>query len=332
MDGTGYKSKARLLCYLLKKIEIKSFKERNTILNSRYTMPRSSNGNIEKQRLNWLVNDWNIKLQNNDPALTQMFISSVNIDTNLVDKFIVAGGSTNHFDIVILMKDGSTVNIEHKAITETENNPEHPWSLQSIPQLINGPYNFTELSIKYCNVWYNLVMRDLKLLFPTLPNLPNYDEWMKGDASMGSATTEFGKALKEIRKADKENAYLIDTLYKDSIKIFWKNILENNPDILEQFKQELLIKMQHCLSQKHLWLNAHYTTSNTIDTSIMFLTVTPQISNLSIDINTNEDNHKYPKITLNYNLSSNPNKKFQGKALLRWGNGNGIANIRWNIS
>ena len=38
------------------------------------------------------------------------------------------------------------------------------------------------------------------------------------------------------------------------------------------------------------------------------------------------------KITLNYNLSSNPNKKFQGKALLRWGNGNGIANIRWNIS
>ena len=90
--------------------------------------------------------------------------------------------------------------------------------------------------------------------------------------------------------------------------------------------------MQHCLSQKHLWLNAHYTTSNAIETSIMFLTVTPQISNLSIDINTNEDSHKYPKITLNYNLSSNPNKKFQGQALLRWGNGNGIANIRWNIS
>jgi hypothetical protein len=236
--------------------------------------------------------------------------SSVNIDTNMVDKFIVAGGSTNHFDIIILMKDGNTINIEHKAITETENNPEHPWSLSSIPQLINGPYNFTDLSIKYCNVWYNLVMPELKTLFPILPELPSYTSWLKGDASMGSVKTEFGKALKEIRKADKENANLIDKLYKDSIKMFWKNILENNPEILD----------------------AHYTTSKSIETSQMFLTVTPQISNLSIDINTNEDSHKYPKITLNYNLSSNPNKKFQGQALLRWGNGNGIANIRWNIS
>ena len=294
-------------------------------------MPRSSNGNIETQRLKWLVNDWNNKLQNNDPLLTQMF-SSVNIDTNMVDKFIVAGGSNNHFDIIILMKDGRTINIEHKAIKETENNPEHPWSLKSIPQLINGPYNFTDLSIKFCNVWYNLVMPDLKVLFPTLPELPSYTNWLKGDASMGSVKTEFGKALKEIRNADKENAYLIDKLYKDSVKLFWKNILENNPEILEQFKQDLLTKMQHCLSQKHLWLNSHYTTSNTIETSLMFLTITPQISNLSIDINTNEDSHKYPKITLNYNLSSNPNKKFQGQALLRWGNGNGIANIRWNIS
>ena len=294
-------------------------------------MPRSENGSTESQRLKWLVNDWNNKLQNNDPLLTQMF-SSVNIDTNMVDKFIVAGGSNNHFDIIILMKDGNTINIEHKAITETENNPEHPWSLSSIPQLINGPYNFTDLSIKYCNVWYNLVMPELKTLFPTLPELPSYTSWLKCDASMGSVKTEFGNALKEIRKADKENAYLIDKLYKDSIKMFWKNILENNPEILEQFKQDLLTKMQHCLSQKHLWLNAHYTTSKSIETSQMFLTVTPQISNLSIDINTNEDSHKYPKITLNYNLSSNPNKKFQGQALLRWGNGNGIANIRWNIS
>ena len=102
MDGIRCKSKARwLLCDLLKKIETKSFIERNTILNSRYTMPRSSNGNIEKRRLNWLVNDWNIKLQNNDLSLTQMFIA-FNIDTNLVDRFIVAGGSTNHFDIIFI--------------------------------------------------------------------------------------------------------------------------------------------------------------------------------------------------------------------------------------
>ena len=114
--------------------------------------------------------------------------------------------------------------------------------------------------------------------------------------------------------------------------MFWKDILENHTDLLEQFKNDLLSKMQYVLAEKHLWLNCNYETKETIETSTVFLTTTPQISNISIDININEDNHKYPKITLNYNLSSNPNKKFQGKALLRWGNGNGIANIRWNIS
>ena len=51
---------------------------------------------------------------------------------------------------------------------------------------------------------------------------------------------------------------------------------------------------------------------------------------LSFDLNEDED--KAPKITLKYNLSSNPGKEFRGEARLRWGNGNGISNIRWNIS
>ena len=72
--------------------------------------------------------------------------------------------------------------------------------------------------------------------------------------------------------------------------------------------------------------------TNFIESKKDFLTITPQISNISIDVDLNEDKNKAPKITLKYNLSSNPNKIFQGEALLRWGNGNGISNIRWNIS
>ena len=245
-------------------------------------MPRSANGTIEKQRLNWLVNDWNIKLQTHDTGLINLF-ATAGIDIHWVKKFIVAGSSVNHFDIVVMFKDGSTKNIEHKAIDTLQNDAEQPWSLT--PQLVNATYNFSELSIKYCNVWYNLVMPDLKLLFPTLPDLPNYNEWMKGDASMGSVTTEFGKALKEIRKADRENAVIIDKLYKDSIKIFWKNLKENCQDDLKQFEQDVLSKMQHCLAQKHLWLNAYYETKTIIETSNYFLTVTPHISNLSVNIN-----------------------------------------------
>ena len=40
---------------------------------------------------------------------------------------------------------------------------------------------------------------------------------------------------------------------------------------------------------------------------------------------------KKPLIKLKYSLSNNPSKIFEGEARLRWGNGAGISNIRWNI-
>ena len=299
-------------------------------------MPRSSNGKIEKDRLNFIVNQWNNQLHSGDPrgpapGLAQKF-SSVNININLVDKFTVAGGSNNHFDIIIWMKDGRLINIEHKAIKETENNPEHPWNLNSIPQLINGTYNNFEISRLYCLMWYYTVLPHLRDYFPILPEIPPLNEWLTGDASFGKPKTEFGLILKEIREADAENARLINSLYYNSIKVLWKSILESHRTELENFKQELLTKFQECLSQKDLWLNCCYETTDSIESKKDFLTITPQISNISIDVDLNEDKNKAPKITLKYNLSSNPNKIFQGEALLRWGNGNGISNIRWNIS
>jgi len=299
-------------------------------------MPRSSNGKIEKDRLNFIVNQWNNQLHSGDPrgpapGLAQKF-SSVNININLVDKFTVAGGSNNHFDIIIWMKDGRLINIEHKAIKETENNPEHPWNLNSIPQLINGTYNNFEISRLYCLMWYYTVLPHLRDYFPILPEIPPLNEWLTGDASFGKPKTEFGLILKKIREADDENKRLINSIYYNSIKVLWKNILESHPHVLENFKQELLTKFQECLSQKDLWLNCCYETTDSIESKKDFLTITPQISNISIDVDLNEDKNKAPKITLKYNLSSNPNKIFQGEALLRWGNGNGISNIRWNIS
>jgi len=172
----------------------------------------------------------------------------------------------------------------------------------------------------------------LRDYFPILPEIPPYDEWLTGDESFGKPKTEFGLILKEIREADSENASLINSLYYNSIKVLWKSIVEDYPHVLENFKQELLTKFQECLSQKHLWFNCCYETTDSIESKKDFLTITPQISNISVDIDLNEDKNKAPKITLKYNLSSNPGKEFQGEARLRWGNGNGISNIRWNIS
>lgn len=302
-------------------------------------MPRSKNGKIEKLRLERIVNRWNYQLHTGNPGIPGpdarliQILRAVNIPYHLVDKFTVAGGSNNHFDIIIWMRDGSSQNIEHKAIYNLINNPEQPWNHPSIPQLLNAAYNTFGISILFCQIWYRTVMPRLKRdYFHNLPEIPPYHEWLKGDASMGKPKTEWGKKLKEIRKANDENKNIINSLYYNSIKNLWRCIKKNHPHVLEQFKQELITKLQECLSQKHFWLNIYYETSESIEPKKEFLTITPQISNISVEIDLNEDKNKAPKITLKYNLSSNPNKIFKGEARLRWGNCNGISNIRWNIS
>ena len=292
-------------------------------------MPRANNGSVENRRLAWIVEKWNALLNPLDAIMVTM-LAKIGIDASSVEKFIVAGGAAKHYDIVILFKDGSTKNIEHKGLTgKVQNDEERPWSLT--PQLLNAPYNFSEISLGYCKAWYKC-MTVLKQYWPdVLPEIPDYNDWLKKDATMGKAKSEWGIALKAIRKADKENAAIIDQIYYLSIKQYWK-LIKKNQKMLKKFKKDLTSSIQHVLSQKHYWLNAFYETSDTIETDNIFLTRTPTISNLSVHIHLNENTNKLPKIELEYNLSSNPNKKFKGQALMRWGNGNGIANIRWNIS
>ena len=288
---------------------------------------KAQNGKIEKKRLVFLVHEWNIKLTKKNLEFISMW-ANVNIDVNKILRFEVAGGQGLHYDIIILFKDMTIKTIEHKAIKTQNNDSEHPWSLT--PQLLNAPYNFSEISLGYCRCWHSCMVV-LKSYWPTLlPEIPDYNDWLKNDANAyGDPKSEWGIALKAIRKADKENSAIIDQIYHHSIKQYWKHIPKEK---LKKFEKDLLSSIQHVLSQKHLWLNAFYETSSTIETNKYFLTITPQISNLSVHIHLNEDTDKLPKIELQYNLTSNPTKKFKGKALLRWGNGNGIANIRWNIS
>ena len=290
------------------------------------TSKRSQNGSIEAKRLVWLVNKFNtLLLQENNEFITML--ANLDIDVNSILKFEVAGGACRHYDIIIRFKDGTTQTIEHKAIKTQKNDMECPWSLT--PQLFNATYNFTTLSQEYCYLWHTSFMPILKQEYPELPDVPSYEDFLKGDANMGSAKTDFGKALKIIRDKNNENKEFISAVTKQSIRYFYQYIIENRPEIIEQLKQDCEISMQNVLQQKNFWINAYYPTTSTIETDTYFLTLTPRLYNLSVEL---EQNNNATKIKLHYNLSSNPNKRFKGKALLRWGNGNGIANIRWNIS
>ena len=285
-------------------------------------MPKSQNGSLEDQRLRWLVE----RLNEKDSAL----LEGLNIDMKKVDCFKVAGGRGKHYDMTIHFKDGTQKTIEHKGITglNKDGDEERPWNLT--PQLVNAGYNFSDLSLMYCKLWWRC-LSIIKLLFPgpNLPEVPTYEEWIK-DAKQGSAKTKWGNALKQIKSYKKINENLINEVVNQSLINFWTVIKRDRQDLIESAEKTIQDMMCKCLGEKDLWLNAFYENNTDIEPKKLQWCVTPKLSNLKCEVCIQEN--KKPILKLTYNLSSNPTKKFKGKALLRWGNGKGIANVRWNLN
>ena len=293
-------------------------------------MTKSENGKNEARRLKQEVIDLNNKLKNEDVELREDYKKNLNIDTNTIKCFVVAGGRDKHYDIIIHFKDGSRKGIEHKGITGLKKlaDEERPWNLT--PQLVNPPYNFCELSLMYCKLWWKCLFI-IKQLFPgpILPEVPTYEEWLK-DAKQGSTKTEWGKALKKIRNYNNTNKYLINEVVDQSLIQFWTIIQRDRQDLLEKAEKTIQDMMNKCLDDKDIWLNAFYEKDSDIQSKKQQWSKTPKISNLKCEVCIEENRKPYLKLI--YNLSSNKTKKFVGKALLRWGNTKGIANIRWNLS
>jgi len=291
---------------------------------------RSNNGSKENQRLDYIVERYNKALINNIDKLEELF-SETDLDVSTIKSFSKAGGCNKHYDLIIHFIDDSTKTIEHKGIKMTKKSPvndfERPWSLT--PQLLNETYQFARTSI-YLDLWYTKAMPELKAKWPDLPEFPSYNEWIKLDASMGSAKSDWGKALKIKRQLSKANLTFIDNIYKKYLKQFWTTI-SSNSEFMEELKQDLFTNISLVLEDKNYWINTFYKTSKEIVPEFSFISKTPQISNLNIEIDLGTSKN-LPKAILKYNLTSNPDKIFIGEARLRWGNGNGISNIRWNIS
>ena len=293
-------------------------------------MPKSQNGSLEDKRLHWLVEDLNKKLIQKDNALQEVLKNKLKIDIKKVDCFKVAGGRGKHYDMTIHFKDGTQKTIEHKGITgiNKEGDEERPWNLT--PQLVNAGYNFSDLSLMYCKLWWRC-LSIIKQLFPgpILPEVPTYEEWLK-DAKQGSTKTEWGKALKKIRNYNNTNKYLINEVVDQSLINFWTVIQRDRHDLLKSAEKTIENMICKCLDDKDFWLNAFYENDSDIEPKKLQWCVTPKLSNLKCEVCIQEN--KKPMLKLTYNLSSNPTKKFNGKALLRWGNTKGIANVRWNLN
>ena len=295
---------------------------------------RKNNGKIENMRLDNLINNLNNLLD--EPSNT---IWNWNLPISVTDiKNFSKKGGRQSFDIYINLNDGTTYSIECKGFKCKKKYIENskPWEYSS-PQLVNLPCTFSCTYIA-CEVWYNKYIPKLKTYFD-LPEIPPYDEWIKNDAKVGSAKTEFGKQLKELYTTNPECKEKIRQLSDEWLYDFWK-IIYSSDELKNKLITDIQIEMQRALNNKDFWLNVNYENESVIEyksNDNLHFSVTPsKILIESINIELYEDCKNKPLAKMKYYLSDKEeniqnSELHNGEARLRWGNTTGISNIRWNI-
>lgn len=283
---------------------------------------RSRNGEIEKLRLISLVD----KLNNGDELTDEI---NLLIDKP-ISKFKVAGGCSNSYDIVGTTEDGDEILIEVKCLTN-KIDLGIPWGST---QLVNDTWSSFEISKVYYEYWYNeIIPRHIIQQYPSLPERPSNIEYKK-DMDFGSVKSEFGKALKTMRKSD-ENTYnkCFDDWHRLALEHAFEVLKDSNKKQI--FEQQIAGRMNTKLRSKHLFINCSFPNASSVSTQsadgfVAKVSNVSQISNLKSGIVYN--NKGQPNIKTTYNFLNDPSQTLHtGEARLRWGNGNGIANLRWNI-
>ena len=283
---------------------------------------RSRNGKIEKLRLISLVD----RLNNGDELVDEIN----QLTAKKLSKFEVAGGCSKSYDILGTTEGGDKVSIEVKCLTN-KIDLGIPWGST---QLVNDTWSSFEISKVYYEYWYNeIIPNHIRQQYPSLPERPSNIEYKK-DMDFGSVKSEFGRALKTMRKSD-ENIYnkCFDDWHRLALVYAFEVLKDSNEKQI--FEQQIARRMNTKLSKKHVFIGCSFPNASSISTQIQdgFVAKASMISpitNLKVGIVYN--NKGQPNIKTTYNFLNDPSQTLHtGEARLRWGNGNGISNLRWNI-
>ena len=302
---------------------------------------RPQNKKVEHRRLEWLVQSFLSKIESNDVEFYRL-MASVGVPVDEVESVICAGSSSQKYDLVIVLKSERerererkrSITIEHKGILSRNKHnidTEHPWC--ATPELLNITYSGSIITQLYCYVWYTCYIPQIANHFG-FSDIPLLWDWMRDDASQGSPKTMYGIELKKKAHVLANNAF-IRKLYYHSLTRFWKAVLSNQ-QLVSSIEAEILTKMNLALDRKDIWMNAVYNTPNCMEPSDMVLSIPPRVTALKLVRPTwgkgktrfDENEAKKCTVVINYKLTSNVDKLFEGRLDLNFGNRNGIANVR----
>jgi len=302
------------------------------------TMPRSTNGPTEKSRLVWLSNRLNSDLKARAGGLLESFCRKSGLRVGQISGFGSVGSAAHHHDLVCSLVSGESVKVEMKGSQGgkawAKGVVRKPWA-DSV-EFINLPWKNLGISQVYAKFWYQRYI-PLVCAGYSLPTPPTESDWLRLDAAMGDAKSEFGKALKALVKSDPAVRKRMKELSNESLCVYWDSLKHGiasgaaeYTNLWDEFRASLEGEIARKLDEKDMWLVVRYEKESHVPLeSRWFGKIT--LTDLECEIVSKRD---YPVVKMCYSLHERdgPTHCFDGEARLRWGNRNGIANIRWNIT
>jgi hypothetical protein len=233
------------------------------------------------------------------------------IGKNIISARSISGTRSDHNDFEIKVEN-VWLTVEHKGskLYKPINYFDPPWKKSG--QFYNGPTKKYRLAIKYAKSWYEKYIGSgiLSKKYNLIENIPNLQEWIDLDAcSQGMPKTKFGIELKN--KKDESLSLLKSYFVSEFVNELTK---EDEKEFKEDVSSVILT-----LNEKDIWLQ------------------------IAVYINGQFYHRWHKKIIINkiHKINFNSTSDLCGTIItdceypitfiLRWGNGNGISNIRIDL-
>jgi hypothetical protein len=234
-------------------------------------------------------------------------------DSRQIEK---AGQNSKHYDFEILV-DGSWYTVEHKGSKDSKpiDPSKPPWE-QGV-QFYNGIVDRYTLGKRYAKEWYDrfLASGHLTKKYNIAAPIPSFEEWMSKDAmACGDPKTAFGLELRSRFRGDGKTGGCFEErdLMKSEFRI--------DESDLEVIKGEVLHLAQSVLSQKSYWLQIQGDLEKGF-----YCAWHPELKLTHIS--------KVEKISDKSDLllKFECDMGFHIHAMLRWGKGQGLSNLRIDL-
>lgn len=227
-----------------------------------------------------------------------------------------AGNKKCHYDFEIQV-DGVWYTVEHKGSWKYEpiDRSQPPW-VQGV-QFYNGIADRYSLGRRYAQEWYTkyIASGHLSRKYQIKASIPSYEVWLKRDAMMcGDPKTPFGIELRSRFRGDGKTGGCYDE--RDEMR---KTFAISDEEI-EVIKKEVLTLAQGVLAQKKFWLQIQGNLKEKF-----YCDWHPELKLTTIT--KVEKDERCSDLQLRFHCDMG----FQIKAMLRWGKGQGLSNIRIDL-